>query len=77
MATAYNSKTPIDQTLVSLRVSLTVIKSHAQLLARRQWELSDADRVHLMERLAIIDAHVGRAVNLLTEIREESTRERS
>ncbi len=51
MATASNPDVPLGRTLVSLRVSLTVIKSHAQLLARRQWELSNGDRAHLAERL--------------------------
>lgn len=77
MATAHDPNVPLDRTVVSLRVSLAVIKSHAQLLARRQWELSDADRAHLTERLAIIDAHVGHAADLLTDLLEETDRMRS
>lgn len=68
MMTDLDPRTQLEHSAASLLGALTVIKAHAQLLARRQWDLTDADRAHLTNRLAIIDSQVARAASLLSDM---------
>jgi len=68
MASKPDPRAQLEHSAASLSGALTVIKAHAQFLARRSWDLSDADRAYLTERLAIIDSQVGRAANLLSDM---------
>jgi hypothetical protein len=51
----------VDDLAARIRVDLTVIKSVAQLLGRRDWSLSDADHAHLTDQLRLIDRSVDHA----------------
>lgn len=67
----------VDHSANEVRVALTIIKTHAQLLARRRWDLGDSEREHLLSRLRTIDQAVNRAVEGLASLLQVAEDERS
>jgi hypothetical protein len=66
---------PIDLFIHEIRTALTVVKIHAQSLARTQWSVNAEERSHLTSRLKCIDDAANRAAKHVADLVEANARD--
>jgi Mg2+ and Co2+ transporter CorA len=70
MSRSSHSLSAIEQSVIRLRVALTVIKVRVQMTARRTWAMNGTEQDEHNARLATINESVNRAVDELTHLQE-------
>jgi Mg2+ and Co2+ transporter CorA len=70
MSRSSHSLSAIEQSVIRLRVALTVIKVRVQMTARRTWGMNGTEQDEHNARLATINESVNRAVDELTHLQE-------